>query len=1028
MAVDLGRHGLNLWGMTRALLTFLLLLVSFSLFAAQSVQVSEARPAEYMVYQYPNVALVIKIEAAETEFDAEIYGPEKALIKSSGVPLSRIGPLYQFVESVDKPRQLMIKITPSRPVDRSRIEMELIQLPDRDWKSASFGQAYQRLSVGTEKAHSNDSTTWSMKIYTLQDAARAFAGLGWEEMRLWSEFYAAHLVLHKLDDVLMAMESVSELQAAARRAGYEEIELAALVLEAEAIQLAGERAKGEVAFQRYEQLHATLDQVVILADQLNLPSEKARALFNDGLAYEQQGRMDDAVRQFQAALDVALTTSNTELTNEIRGTAAAAYESQGRTMGAIELLEDISGDLDSETGQEFTDNLVEKGRLLNSTYRYREAAAELDLALSIQQSNAATGSWGSTGLALAWSYFSMGEMEKARSLIIESIPRTELATDRGALIRAYDILARIHRHRQQFEQVARYREKQEELLQTGSDSADFKFETGVDAWKKDGPRSSRATDLMVQSGRLATASGESLARHRADMYLCLFRLENRGQGACSSAATSRPFDALATAGIPWLALEANLVKARILQREGRQTEALTLLGNLVDDLWFFTQELPGILGSWYWLTKDEIFEHYLEVAAAGSNGEQTLIALDRVRLIDGPESKGEAEEAMRALLARRESVVGEAPVQLAALANEQWRKQRGAFSPATKPINSRSLEDVLSGLSGDAILLTYYFSESAVYALVGNRRGVSMKRLAGSTKLSGQLDRLQRSLADGSEALLPYLDALGQSLLEPLADSLAPRIFFLPSGPLKGIPFDALRLDASFLAERHQVVNMESLAGASPSASVLAPDFREKVFLAGNPQTGQDLFSYDIQVSAEINAVTDTFVGPGLNIVQGVALQRDELQDPRFAEAGLIHLAIPGTLDLASPEHSMLLMSRTSEESAIDNLFPADIRGLDFSASLVVLSRTTVSSFSQSGFDSRLGFVSDFLRNGVRNVVVSLRSGDDSETAVFMVDFYKELESSQNVAEALSRSKNKLMKSADPGKFMSWAGFQLYIR
>jgi CHAT domain-containing protein len=124
----------------------------------------------------------------------------------------------------------------------------------------------------------------------------------------------------------------------------------------------------------------------------------------------------------------------------------------------------------------------------------------------------------------------------------------------------------------------------------------------------------------------------------------------------------------------------------------------------------------------------------------------------------------------------------------------------------------------------------------------------------------------------------------------------------------------------------------------------------------------------------------------------------------------------------------MLLMSRTSEESAIDNLLPADIRGLDFSASLVVLSRTTVSSLSQSGFDSRLGFVSDFLRNGASNVVVSLRSRNDSETAGFMADFYKELESSQNVAEALSRSKIKSMKSADPGNFMSWAGFQLYIR
>lgn len=981
-----------------------------------------------MVYQYPDVSLVIKIEAAETEFDAEIYGPEKALIKSSEVPLSRIGPLYQFVESVDKPRQLMIKITPARPVDRSGIEMELIQLPDRDWKSAAYGQAYKLLSHGTEKAHSNESTTWTMKIYTLRDAARAFAGLGWEEMRLWSEFYAAHLVLHRLNDFLMAMEMAGELQEAARRAGYEEIELASLVLEAEAVQSAAERAKGGVASQRYAQLHATLDQVVILADRLGLPSEKARALFNDGLVYQQQGRVDDAVRRFQAALDVSVTTGNTELTNEIRGIAAAAYESQGSTMGAIEMLDDISSDLDSETGQEFTDNLYEKGRLLNSTYRYREAAAELELALSIQQSDAAGGSWGPTGLALAWSYFSIGEMEKARSLVVESIPRTERANDRDELIRAYDVLARIHRHRQEFDQVALYREKQAELVRTGPERTSLTFETAMDAREKEGPRAAGAAELMAESIRLAAAGGESLAEHRAGMHLCLFRLESRGADACSSGEIARSFDALANAGIPWLALEASLVKARILHREGARGEALTGLANLVDDLMFFSQELPGILGSWYWLTRDEVFQQYLEVAAAGSNGGQTLIALDRVRLASGPESRKQADETLRALLARVESATGDAPAQVMAQANSQWRERRAGFSPATTPIDRSSLETMLGGLSGNEMILTYYFSDSAVLALVGNRRGVSMKRLADSRKLAGQLDRLQQSLADSSENLLPYLDALGQSLLEPLAGSLAPRIYFLPSGPLNGIPFDALRLKKTFLAERHRVVNMLSLAGASPSDPVLAADFKDDVFLAGNPQTGQDLFSYDIQVSAEINAVTEAFVGPGLNIVQGVALQKDEFLDPRFAGAGLIHLAIPGTLDLAFPEHSMLRMSRTSEQSVTDNLHPGDIRDLSFSASLVVLSRTGVSSFSRTGFDSRLGFVSDFLRNGARNVVVSLRSGSDSDTAAFMADFYNELESSQNVAEALSRSRIRLLKSVAPENFMSWAGFQLYIR
>lgn len=1010
------------------MLTFTLLAFCWNLFAAQSGQVSDARPAEYMIYQYPFVSLVIKVDAAETGFDSEIYGPEKALLKSSEVPSSRIGPLYQFVDSVEKPRQLMIKITPERPVDRSQISMELIQLPDRDWKSASFGRAYNFLSSGTEKVHGNDSTTWSMKIYTLRNAASAFEQLGWEEMRLWSDFYAAHLVLHKLNDVLMAMDLSRSVRESASRAGFEEIELAALVLESEALQVAGENATGQQAFRRYEQLHGVLDQVVILADQLNLPSEKARALFNDGLAFEQQDRADEAVRRFQAALDVALTTNNTELTNEIRGTAAVAYEEQGSTTGAIALLEDIGSDLENEAGQEFTNNLFEKGRILNSTYRYQEAAGELDQALSIQRADASTGSWGATGLALAWSYFSMGEMEKAQQLILESIPRTELAANRPALIRSYDVLATIHRHRRQFDQAARYRQQQEQLVDSDSARSDLLFESAVDELKKQGTRSSRALNLMAQSSRLAASAGHVLTGHRAALHECWLRLESGGRGACTATSIRRHFDALSRAGIPWMALEASLVKARILYREGKRGEALSGLENLVDDLLFFHQDLPGVLGAWYWLNRKEVFQQYLEVAAAGSNGEQTLIALDRVRLVDNPASGGRKADELRALLGRRESAADGASADLANQANSQWRNRRNGFSPGTRPIDRSALNRLLGGLSNEEAILSYYFSDSDVFALLGTRDGVAMKRLASSSRLSGQVDRLRQSIDAGSGDFLPYLDALGKSLVQPLSGLLKPDIYLLPAGPLNGFPFDALRLDGKFLAERFTVVNLLSLAGTSVSGSTLSQDFTDSVFLAGNPQTGQDLFSYDVRVSAEVNAVRDAFVGPGLNIVQGVALQKDEFQDPRFAGAGLIHLAIPGTLNLAAPDESELLMSRTSEESVTDNLIPQDIRGQDFTASLVVLSRTGVASSSQSGFDSRLGFVSDFLLNGARNVVVSLRSRDDPATASFMADFYNELGSAGNVGQALSRSKNRLMKSTEPGNFMSWAGFQLYIR
>jgi CHAT domain-containing protein/tetratricopeptide (TPR) repeat protein len=1043
-AVDLGCSGSYLYVMLRALFIILFIAAPALARSAQNGEISAARPAEYMIYQYPDISMVVKIDVPETEFESEIYGPENALVKSSGVPAGRIGPLYQYIDSVDIPRQLMIKVFPGRNVGRSRVKLELIQLPDRDRNSAAFAQAYQLFSTGTESVHGNDTTTWAMKTYTLKNAARAFASLGWEEMRLWSEYYAAHLVLHKLNDVLTAMEFAGEVQRSARRAGFDMIELAALILEGEAIMAAGASASGESAGARFENAHGIWDRVVLLAAELGLRSEQARALFNDGLAYEQQDRLEDAVRQFRQALEVSLSTDDTELVNEIRSTAAAVYETQGSTSGAIEMLEDIGSDLDNDAGQELSDTLYEKGRILNSNYRYPEASAQLDEALRLQKSNAALKPWGPTGLALAWSYYSMGDWERAAALILESIPRTPQVANADVLIRAYDSLAHIYRYQEQFRQMSLYREKHGDLIDSDSLRAGFLLESGIDAWRRDGPRSSQVRELLGQSRQLAVASGQDLVGHRAALYLCLLSIEQSGSGACTAAGARQSHAALSDSGIPRLVLDADFVKAKILHREGRGGEALALMEGLIEEILFLRQTLPGLLGAWYWQKKVEIFQEYMAITIGQSkrktgktsDGRRALLALDHIRLVSGEDHKdgqdtftdGRHDEALRVLLSRREAATGPRGANLAARADEELQRHRTAFNPAVRPLDSASLDQLLTGLAPDEVLLSYYFSATADYALVGDRKGVSLVKLDRSGPVSDRLGRLREQLRRDAPSLLPDLDAMGRLLLGPVSGMLRQRILLLPAGALNGFPFDALRLDGQFLAENHRVVNMMNLAATANRRTVLRPDYREQVFLAGNPQAGQELFSYDIQASAEITALTDIFVGPGLHIVQGVALRKDEFQDLRFTRAGLIHLATPGTMDLAFPDRSRLQMSSAGDDQDTEDLSPQDLRASAFEAGLVVLSRTVAAAVSQSSFDNRLGFVSEFLDAGVSNVVASLWSGGDSETAAFMGEFYRELESARDVAEALSLARMRRMNSGDEANFRSWAGFQLYIR
>jgi len=242
--------------------------------AAADEPVTAERPAEYMIYQYPDTALVLRLDVAEAEFNAQTFGPEGALLKSSGVAGRRVGPVFQHIDASSRARQLMIEVRPGRPVQRSAIRLEVLQFAAADRNTANQLRAYQLFSVGTEVARASDASIWASKAYSLQNAAGVFASLGMEEMRLWSEYFAAHLVLHQLTDPLTALELVGPVQAGASRAGYTQAELAARMLEADAVmKLAAVSAERSAALY-HARAHKALAQVVMLAQQSGLEAEQ----------------------------------------------------------------------------------------------------------------------------------------------------------------------------------------------------------------------------------------------------------------------------------------------------------------------------------------------------------------------------------------------------------------------------------------------------------------------------------------------------------------------------------------------------------------------------------------------------------------------------------------------------------------------------------------------------------------------------------------------------------------------------------
>jgi len=278
---------------------------------------------------------------------------------------------------------------------------------------------------------------------------------------------------------------------------------------------------------------------------------------------------------------------------------------------------------------------------------------------------------------------------------------------------------------------------------------------------------------------------------------------------------------------------------------------------------------------------------------------------------------------------------------------------------------------------------------------------------------------------DGS-ALNPSLESLGNLLLAPIESLLPELVYLMPGGPMNGFPFDLLRRKGRYLAETHRVINIMSPAALNKLLVRVDTGMLDLFFLAGKPDIRRDVFDYGQKQSAEIRAIADIFAGPSLHIVQGSALGRDEFQDGRFETADIIHLAIPGTVNLEYPDRSRLMLSGTAGKPLSEFLEPGDIRNSKFQASLAVLSGLNIEATERFNLDHRLGFVSDFLAAGVPLVLTSLWRIPDTERAQFFAEFYRNLESNPDTASALATTRRAFLTASDPADYIQWGGFQIY--
>jgi CHAT domain-containing protein len=281
------------------------------------------------------------------------------------------------------------------------------------------------------------------------------------------------------------------------------------------------------------------------------------------------------------------------------------------------------------------------------------------------------------------------------------------------------------------------------------------------------------------------------------------------------------------------------------------------------------------------------------------------------------------------------------------------------------------------------------------------------------------------------------LQQLYQLLIQPIADILPKdpnaRVAFIPQDSLFLVPFAALQ-DASgkYLIEQHSILtapsiqvldltrqqrqrlgskeeevgNMEFLIVGNPSMPSVSPKPGEP------PQQLPNLPGAEKEAK-QIAQLLNTQALTGKEATKAAVLER-------MPKARIIHLATSMLVNKEQGLMSAIALAPSGNDNGL--LTAGEILTLRLNAELVVLSGCESGLGTITG-DGMIGLSRAFMSAGVPSAIVSLGYVADEATAFLMTEFYRNLSSRQNKAQALRNAMLATMKQYPNPK--DWGTFTL---
>jgi CHAT domain-containing protein len=266
------------------------------------------------------------------------------------------------------------------------------------------------------------------------------------------------------------------------------------------------------------------------------------------------------------------------------------------------------------------------------------------------------------------------------------------------------------------------------------------------------------------------------------------------------------------------------------------------------------------------------------------------------------------------------------------------------------------------------------------------------------------------------------LQELHRLLIEPIAKFLPSdpnaRVIFIPHGQLFFVPFAALQdSENRYLISKHTILT-------APSIQVLQLTRQQRqrvsgsaqdVLVVGNPMPNKIGSLPEAENEAkEIAHILNTKAITGNQATKAAIVQQ-------MPKARIIHLAAHGTIDNVQGLESAILLGSSGND---DGRLKAEeiLKNLKLNAELVVLSACDTGQGRLTG-DGVIGLSRSLFVAGVPSAIVSLWSVPDNSTSELMTEFYRQLQSNPDKAQALRQAMLKTMNNyQDP---WHWAAFTL---